>query len=139
MSSDYFGIGAGIKGAIRVFMTCARGTGRSEALVSSLKKGDMVVCHNPQETKRLVNICRDRKIEGVKIITCTKDKLHYLHQHPRPEGRLIFDHSWIESFYINAIEGAERDLGYIAKQFGREEKEEQPIEFKRLEESKWRG
>ena len=46
--SDAFGIGQAVQGAARVYFQTARASGRTVAMVESLKEGDRVIFNNSQ-------------------------------------------------------------------------------------------
>lgn len=135
--SDFFGISDGVIGAVNILMRAGRGVGRTKSLIENLKSGDRVVCHDPQETKRISNILRQEGIDDVTVITCTGDKLDRLREHPRPEGRLIFDHTWVERFYLDRIADAQREFEFIQNEFSGPEEKSDPTTFKQREVAKW--
>lgn len=114
---DHFGIGAGVTAVVRTFFQAARATGRTTSLVESLKTGDRVVFLNEREGRRVQAMCKDRGVE----IQITVNDARYLdrllsHGPPRHDGRLVFDHSWVEEFYSHTIEQAQRKLDHFQRE-----------------------
>lgn len=107
--SDFFGIGAGIKGCIGVYLIAARNTGRTISMINSLQKGDRVVFASSKEAQRVERLCKERGIDIEYIIVAPKHP-HQLFEIGTPQRRTIFDHSWVEQFYLDNIDRAENQL-----------------------------
>ena len=134
---DQFGIGQGMKGITNVYYQSARQTGRTTALVESVKNGDRICFLNAKEAERVKRLCRNRGVEVECIVVPPKspDKLF---DRGTSEGRTIFDHSWVEAFYANAIERAAQDISHFEREssgFGMDHRETQQ---KAREISKWK-
>lgn len=112
---DHFGIGAAIRAMVGVYLTTARQSGRTTSLVESLKNGDRVVCLNSLQAQRLRGLCLER---GVKIETMIVDPCQpgAVFGRPPAEGRTIFDHTWVEAFYTQAIEAAAREIDHLERE-----------------------
>lgn len=135
--TDFFGIGNAIRGAIRVYRSSARATGRTISLVNVLRDGDRVIFTNEREARRVESLARER---GVKLSWVVVDprKSNDIFRSGVSKGRTILDHSWVEEFYENAIERAARQIADLESQssgFGEAHRETQ---HKALEMSKWR-
>lgn len=112
---DHYGIGNGVEGAALIYFTSARQTGRTTSLIESLKDGDRVVFANQREADRVKRLCLQRGL-NVTFVVIDPRKVRDIFQHPTSEGRTIFDHSWVEDFYLQAIEGCRRDIDYIQRE-----------------------
>lgn len=112
---DHFGIGAAMRGMHEVYTQSARQTGRSTSLLDSLKDGDRVVCLVPQEARRLEGLARERGLK-VEFVTCPVGDAQRLFEHGTPQGRTIFDHTWVEAYYLRRLEDAERDIDRLQKE-----------------------
>lgn len=99
--SDFFGIGQALHAVAQVYFLSARRTGRTTTLLESLKDGDRVIVITVQEQRRLQRELRDRKLT---VEVCVNDpaRLDLLFNYGTPKGRTIFDHTWVEQFYIRA-------------------------------------
>ena len=108
---DQFGIGQAIDGAARIYFRSARQTGRTSALVESLKTGDRVVFANQQEAERVKRLCREREIDIETIVVDPKEPQRIFDRGSvGGDGRCVFDHSWVEQYYLNAISTVQKDI-----------------------------
>lgn len=112
---DHFGIGAAIRGAANIYFHSARQTGRTISLVESVKDGDRIVFADGLEAERVRRLCLDRgvKVDCVVIEPRTPERVF---ERGTPEGRTIFDHSWVEQFYMQAIDRAAQDIDHLERQ-----------------------
>lgn len=112
---DHFGIGAAVEGAVRIYTHSARRTGRTTSLVESLKDGDRVVFVNRKEADHTNRLCLER---GVKIECLVIDPKNprLAFDHGTSQGRTLFDHSWVEQFYLRTIEQAREDIDYFQRE-----------------------
>lgn len=108
---DHFGIGAAIRGAIDVYICAARRTGRTTALLESLKDGDRVVCHETKHQRELQRLCRERKL-NVEVILVPVTKPEDVFMRGTSEGRTLFDHAWLEAYYADVVEEAAKRVDY---------------------------
>lgn len=106
---DHFGIGTAMYALARTLFRTAKGSGRSTSLIESLKDGDRVVFHSPAEAERVKRLCRDRRIV-VDCITISPKDPSRLFGTGTSIGRTLFDHSWVEQYYLHAIENAECEI-----------------------------
>lgn len=112
---DAFGIGNGVQGAVNIYCQSARRTGRTTALVESLKDGDRVVFTDRREADRVRQMCTEL---GVTIITMVVDpnKPDAVFSAGSSAGRTVFDHSWVEQYYMNAIARAQKDIDHFQRE-----------------------
>lgn len=99
---DHFGIGNAVEGAFRVAMQASRQTGRTTLLVESVKYGDRIIFSNSQEAARVKQRLNKRGI-NVDCIVIESKETHKLLGLGTSQGRTIFDHSWVEQTYLDAI------------------------------------
>lgn len=111
---DVFGIGAAVRGAVVTYFTMARGSGRSTHLVDILKDGDCVVFTNRMEADRILYQCKRRRLDVECIVVSVNDPQALFNRtRSRAKGRTIFDHSWVEQYYLKAIASAEADINKL--------------------------
>ena len=113
---DLFGIGEAMKALVIVYYNTARQTGRTTHMLKYLKDGDRICFADRREADRVRRICKDLSLD-VKCIVINPSKLHGLHNLPRSTGRTIFDHSWVERFYIDAISHAGNTMTSFEERF----------------------
>ncbi|MGN8004139.1 hypothetical protein ACTJKQ_13205 [Acidovorax sp. 22279] len=112
---DHFGIGAAIYGAARVYFQSARRTGRTTALLDGLKDGDRVCCATGDEARHLERQCRERGLQ-VQVFTLPPNQAFQVFDRGTPQGRTIFDHGWVELYYLAALENARAELDHLQRQ-----------------------
>jgi hypothetical protein len=112
---DFFGIGPAMKGAALIYFQASRRTGRTTSLLNSLKKGDRVCCARPAEAERLRRQCKQRGLD-VEVVTLPPHHVDDVRRLGTSQGRTIFDHMWVEQFYMNAVERAQHDIDYLEQQ-----------------------
>jgi hypothetical protein len=112
---DHFGIGAALQLALRMYVQGARQTGRTTSLIESLKDGDRVVCLDNREAKRLEGLCRERRIK-VKCVAVSRHDAESLFHSGTPEGRTIFEHTWIEAFYEMTLRRAAEQIDHLERE-----------------------
>ena len=114
---DFFGIGNAIKGAIQIYYRGSRQTGRTTNLLDSLKDGDRVYVAGRGDAKWLQDKCKERNlnIECVSIPVKDAGRVFDL---GTSQGRAVFDHNWVEEYYLNAIEQAAKDIAHLEKETG---------------------
>jgi hypothetical protein len=135
-ATDFFGIGNAIRGGVHIYFSGSRQTGRTQSLVNSLKDGDRVIFTTHQEAKRVERLALDRGIT-ISCAVINPKTPETIFEHATSQGRTIFDHSWVEQFYANAIEKAASDIFWLEVQssgFGEAHRETQR---KALEKARW--
>lgn len=112
---DHFGIGRAMKGMARCYFQASRGTGRTTSLLENLKDGHRVCFASVKEADRLTRLLSERKVEAqaIAVDPSTPQKIF---ERGTPEGRTIFDESWVEQYYLRALEAAANDLDHIQRQ-----------------------
>jgi len=135
---DHFGIGTGVAGAAKVYFQSSRRTGRTTSLVDSLKDGDVVVFLNEREGQRVKSLCKDRGVD-IEIVVCNPAMPERLFTQYAPLGdeRFLFDHSWVEAFYMRAIDRAQNDIDRFQKEFSGRGEAHRETERQAREIMKW--
>jgi hypothetical protein len=111
---DHFGIGQAMMGMARCYFQASRRTGRTTSLLESLKDGDRVCCASSKEADRLTRLLRERNVEA-QAITVDPNTPHRIFERGTPKGRTIFDESWIEQYYLRALEAAAKDIDHFQR------------------------
>lgn len=110
---DFFGIGNAVKAAAQVYFNCACRTGRTTALIKSLKPGDRVYFSNYEMSHWFK---RRLKADGVEGVECEVWNDHAVKLN-RAKGRAIFDHTLIEDLYKKAIDDKAKLIKRIEDDF----------------------
>ena len=100
---DAFGIGSAVIGAARVYFNSARRSGRTNALMTSIKDGDRVVCATERQARHLQQLLKDHGINASTIVT-PPERPDMLFMHGTSTGRTIFDHVWLEQYYLRCLQ-----------------------------------
>lgn len=112
---DHFGIGAAIQGMARMYFHSARRTGRTTSLVESVKEGDRIVFADSREAERVRRLCIERGV-NVECVVIEPKMPERVFERGTPEGRTIFDHSWVEQRYLEVIERAQQEIDHLERQ-----------------------
>jgi hypothetical protein len=99
----------------RCYFQSARGTGRTTSLLESLKDGDRVCCVSSKEADRITRMMRERKIDA-QAIAVDPNRPERIFERGTPKGRTIFDESWVEQYYMRALEAAARDIDHFQRE-----------------------
>jgi len=137
MIMDFFGIGQAMKGMTTVYFQSSRRTGRTVSMVESLKDGDRVCFADSREAERVSKMLRERNIENVECIVISPDDPYKLRERGTSQGRTIFDHTWVERFYLNAIATSEKDIDLFQKEMSGFGEAHLETRRKAFEMSKW--
>ena len=109
---DQFGIGNAMVGMANAFFISARRTGRTTSMLDSLKDGDRIVFTNPSEARRVERMLKERNLK-VECVVIPSNDPGRVFSYPTPQGRTVFDHSWVEEFYMDAITRAQKDIDHL--------------------------
>lgn len=112
---DHFGIGQAMMGMARCYFQASRGTGRTTSLLESLKDGDRVCCANSKEADRFTRMLRERRVDA-QAIAIDPQAPERIFERGTPKGRTIFDESWVEQYYIRAIEAAAKEIDHFQRE-----------------------
>lgn len=112
---DQFGIGAAIGALVSIYSRSSRGSGRTISLVESVKDGDRICFSTWQEAERVNRLLSERGVK-VECIVIDPNRPESLMHRGTSQGRTIFDHSWVEQFYANAVERAQKEIDELERQ-----------------------
>lgn len=113
--SDAFGIGQAIKGAAEIYLRAARQSGRTTAMVESLKPGDCVCVLSHKDARMVQEMCKERGFE-IDVEVVNPKEPNKVFDKCSKQGRYIFDHRWVEQFYLNALDRVAEEISFLQKQ-----------------------
>ena len=110
---DQFGIGKVLEITAMTYTQTARRTGRTTQMIAGLKDGDRVVFNNKAEAERVRRLCLE---QGLKIncLVVEAKSFDRLIEKGKCEGDTVFDHSWLEEYYLVQTREAQAMLQTIA-------------------------
>lgn len=112
---DHFGIGPALKAVAEVYFQACRRTGRTTSLVESLKAGDRVVFINSAHAEHVRKLLHEFETKAECVVIDPRQPEQVFDQ-GTPEGRTIFDHAWVEQYYLYALERAARDIDQLQRE-----------------------
>ena len=103
--TDMFGIGPAVSAALSLVFGAQRQTGRTTRLIESVKDGDRIIAASGHAARHMAALLKQR---GVNVSIEVIDPLNQykLYKLGTAQGRTIFDHTWVEIFYQQAISNA---------------------------------
>lgn len=115
--NDPFGNFEAVVHGWRMFMHAKRATGRTTAMVNSLREGDLVIVTGSAHGRHLKMSCKDAGFEIETYIAPTDYRCHDLMQHlsGRRHTRIMFDHTWVESFIADRLQNMQEEFGDLNK------------------------
>lgn len=111
---DHFGIGPALQALLRVYLTGARGTGRTTSLINSVRDGDRIICGRLDEQRRLRELLF-RANRDVEVIAIPPGHIDVIAALPPCGGRTLFEHTWVAEFYERALAQAARNIDELQK------------------------
>lgn len=102
---DFFGIGSAIKSVLSIYFHLAEQTGRTTNLVESVQDGDRVVFADARDAKRVSLLCKERGVT-IEPLVVSPERMYEISSYGTAQGRLIFDHVWLEAYYLLVMESA---------------------------------
>jgi len=126
-----------MKGMATTYFMSARQTGRTVSLVESVKDGDRIVFIESRDAERVKRMCKERGVE-VECIVVDPQTPARIFERATSQGRTIFDHRWVEQYYMAAIDNCQRNIDHLERQssgFGEAHRE---TRRKAEEISRWR-
>lgn len=112
---DFFGIGQALKGVMLTYFHASRQTGRTTTMIDSVKDGDRICFSNHQEANRVKNLCKQRGLQ-VQCVVVPVNNPGKVFASPSSQGRTIFDHSWIEDFYMKRLDECQAEIKHLETQ-----------------------
>jgi len=134
---DHFGIGAAMKCMAMTYIQGARRTGRTTSLLASLKDGDQVICVDTHQTKLLQRQCTELGLKvGCKSVS--PERIWELSPMYEAKGRTLFDHAWVEQYYVRALERAKAEIDQLQSILSTKNPDEPVSRGGRIEVEKWK-
>lgn len=137
--SDHFGISEAVQACLRIYFQGARGSGRTTSMIESAKPGDRLVFCDVREGERVKRLLKEAGIEDVICCVVDPENPSAIFQRPPSEGRTIFDHSWVEEYFMRIIVGASNDLRRLQDQASGYGTPHRETARKAKEMGRWRG
>lgn len=134
---DHFGIGQGVRAAAQIYFQSGRQTGRTVSLVESIKAGDRIVFANSREAERVKRLCKEREIE-IETIVVDPQTPQRIFERGSSQGRTIFDHGWVQQYYMNAIDRCQQDIDRLERETSGYGEAHRETRRKAEEMAKWR-
>jgi hypothetical protein len=131
---DTFGIGAALSAMVDIYIISARQSGKTTALVESVKEGDRIYFLTRKEADRVRHLCAERGVTVECIVRGIDDQA----LRGTAQGRSIFDHRWVEEFYKASIIRAQREIDAMEQMDSGYGAPHRETRRKALELSKWR-
>lgn len=101
---DDFGISAAAYGCFRAVMATMRRTGRTTRMIERYQDGDRIVFVTEAQARYAVRLARDKYNKEINYAVCDPKYPESIFERPPPtEGRVTFDHVWVEQFYDHEI------------------------------------
>lgn len=107
--SDFFGIGAAVKGAVEIYFQAARATGRTRSLIENLNDGDRVIFSTRKMANHIAPYIKAKGV-NVEVVVIRIDDISKIYELSTCKGKTVFDHVWVEEFHINSIERANQEI-----------------------------
>lgn len=109
--TDIYGIGNTLRSMVAIYQQTSRRSGRTNLLLSTIKNGDCVVFTTRKEAVRVQDLAKEKGIIiEIRVCNSTDLSLAFNEIRKNVNGRVLFDHSWIEEFYQRSIDDAEERL-----------------------------
>lgn len=109
---DFFGISSAIRSMLVMYRQVSRRTGRTTSMLDALKDGDRVFFVDSREASRVERLCRERGLK-VDCCTCPVSNIGRAMERGTAQGKVIFDHTFVEEYYARAIDAAEADISQV--------------------------
>lgn len=104
------GISAAIKTAVRTFEIFSRRTGRTSAMIAAIRPGDRIITATQEEQRRIRRILKLAGKEDIEVSFSDPREDPLRRRGTNPNGATVFDHLYIEGWWLAAIERADREL-----------------------------
>ena len=127
--SDIYGTGSAIRALFQIWSNTTRGTGRTKHMVSQLQGGDVVVFKQSQEGDRVRRLCREAGFD-IEVRVVDPGRPYEVYEKVQAlrgvGGRVLFDHTWVEEYYREMIEGAQKSLADLSRILNERSERPQP-------------
>jgi hypothetical protein len=112
---DQFGIGTAIEGCAVNYFAVSRQTGRTTQMIESLQDGDRVVCLSDEKAAWLRRRLKEFE-KDINVICVPTKEPRLIFEHKTSKGRTVFDHEWIEKYYAEVIQGAQKNIDLFQRE-----------------------
>ena len=114
---DIYGISLAIRACTSIYFETVRQSGRTTHMVSLVERGDLVIIHPNVSDRDIYDLLAKRGIQGVDIArACTLDEIRKLTQNQGKKYRRVhLDHSFVDAYYLRAIEDIGKNLDSLMK------------------------
>lgn len=136
--SDLFGISSALQAITEIYFQSARRTGRTASLVESVKDGDVLIFTNQNEAKRVQRLCADRGVSVVTRVIDPKRRSAIFEHVFTADGRMIFDHSFVEDYFRQLIIDGSNHLEKIQREASGDGEAHRDTRRKAEEISRWK-
>lgn len=130
LAMEDFGVGGAAKMALHLFEHASRGSGRTTRLVDRVQPGDRIIVATAPERIRLERLLRDAGKDGVAVRVCSPandDQAWRLGTNST--GVTLFETSWVEAWYRDRVERAQRDLAQLQEALSKDRQAPAPIDY----------
>ncbi|WP_342361377.1 hypothetical protein [Terrarubrum flagellatum] len=108
---DEYGFAAATKTGLRLYGMSSRRTGRTSRMIERVRKGDVIICADSREKERVQRLLREAKKAEIDVVVVNPQRTPLRDVGTRPNGRVFFDHGWIERYFEIEIDRAANQLG----------------------------
>ncbi len=133
---DLFGIGQAMIGAARIYFQSSRHTGRTLSLIEAVKQSDRICFTTEREARRVVRLIKERGITVDYIIVDPKTP-DRLFEKGTGQGRTLFDHNWVEEYYLHGIEHMQQEIDHFETQLSGYGEAHRKTKHQAIEMSRW--
>ena len=109
---DQYGIGQAVAAVVNAYFVGSRRSGRTTFMVAGLKDGDRVVVAGRREGEYVQKLARKQGLTVSWVEVDPGNPFERLAGLQGP-GRYVFDHSWVERFYLVRIERAQQEMAEL--------------------------
>ena len=134
---DNFGIGQAMEGMAIVYFQSARATGRTVSMLENVKDGDRIYFSTAKEKLRVEKLLAEMG-KTVECVVIKPDNPSSVFERGSSQGRAIFDHSWVEEYYLNAIRRAGEEIDHFERETSGYGEPHRETRRKAEEMAKWR-
>ena len=114
---DIYGISLGIRACTKIYFETVRQSGRTTHMVSLVERGDLVIIHPNVNDRDIYDLLAKRGIQGVDVARA--GSLEEIRNIARNQGkkynRVHLDHSFVDAYYLKAIEDTGMKLDSLMK------------------------
>ena len=114
---DIYGVSIGIRACTSIYFQTIRQSGRTTHMVSLVERGDLVIIHPNVNERDIYDLLAKRGIQGVDVAKARSlDEIRKLTQNQGKRYRRVhLDHSFIDAYYLKAIEDTGKNLDSLMK------------------------